>query len=205
MAVITISRQMGSLGRKVAKLAAETLGYRLVWRELWDEAARRVGHPELALAAVDELGLLGICPSPKTCHAYQASVQEVVEEVAAQGSVILIGRGGQAVLQGRPGVLHVRITAPIELRAQRVAQAQGIALDCAMAQVEASDRWRHNYLKRFYHLRWEDTNLYDLILNTAHMTPETAASLICQAAAHLTSDLNQPITPASPESVLDNC
>jgi hypothetical protein len=62
MAVITISRQMGSLGREISEEIARSLNYRVVWREVINEAAKRAGAPDVALATIDELDLLGIRP-----------------------------------------------------------------------------------------------------------------------------------------------
>lgn len=181
MATITISRQMGSRGGEVARLVAELLGYRLVWRDLINQAARRSGAPEVALAAIDELGLLGFCPSPKACLAYRQAVQQVMEELAAEGNAVIVGRAGQAILSGRPAVLHVRVIAPSSVRAGRVALQKEVTLECAQAQIEASDRYRRNYLRRFYKIRWDDPDLYDLTLNTARLTPAAAAQLVGQA------------------------
>ncbi len=63
MDVITISRQLGSLGFEVGKIAAEQLDYRLVWRDLINQAASLAGAPEVALAMFDEFNLLGIEPT----------------------------------------------------------------------------------------------------------------------------------------------
>lgn len=195
---ITISRQMGSLGYEIARLAADALGFRLVWRELINQAALRAGAPELALAAIDELGLLGICPSPADCQAYRQAVRQVVEELAQVGDVVIIGRAGQAILAGRPDVLHVRIVAPFEIRAQRIAQRNQISLDHAKAQVEASDHFRASYLKRFYQTAWADPNLYDLVINTAQLTPELVSSLILTCARSRMSHA-QSAMPAAQE------
>jgi cytidylate kinase len=116
MAVMTISRQMGSLGSEIARLVAERLGYRLVWRELINQAARRSGAPEAALAAIDELGLLDMCPSPRACRAYRAAVKQVIDELAAEGNCVILGRAGQVLLKGVPGCLHVRLIAPVPTR-----------------------------------------------------------------------------------------
>ena len=64
MPAITISRQLGSLGYQIALSVVDTLGYKLVWRELINKAARRTGTPEVALAAIDELGILWRINSP---------------------------------------------------------------------------------------------------------------------------------------------
>jgi cytidylate kinase len=184
MAVITISRQLGSMGREVARLVADRLGYRLVWRDLINQAARRAGAPETALAAIDELGLLGLSLSREAGEAYCQAVRQVMEELATGGNVVILGRAGQVILRSQPDTLHVRLIAPAHLRAERIAQYHEISLEGAMAQIEASDRHRRNYLKRFYHVRWDDPELYDLVVNTGRVTPEVAADVICQALSH---------------------
>lgn len=181
MATITISRQMGSLGSQVAQQTADMLGYRLVWRDLINQAARRAGAPEMALAVIDELRLLGVCPSPQACRAYRCAVEQIMTELAEKGNVVIQGRAGQSVLKDRPDTLHVRIVAPKTLRVERISKKLGITSEYALAQVEASDRYRANYLRRFYKVRWDDPSLYHLVLNTAYLTPQQAGSIICQA------------------------
>jgi CMP/dCMP kinase len=183
MATVTISRQLGSLGNEVARLAAECLGYRLVGRDLINQAARQAGAPEVALASIDELGLLGLRPSKKATADYLQAVHQVMKELAIEGNIVIVGRGGQVILKDWPDSLHVRIIAPAALRAERIANQQHIPLPGAQAQVEASDRYHYNYLKRCYQVRWDDPELYDLILNTRHSTPEQAAAMICQRLA----------------------
>ncbi len=185
MAVITVSRQLGSLGRTVGGLVAEQLGYALVWRDLINQAAQRAGAPEVALSAIDELGLLGVGASPKAGQAYRRAVEQVMREWADKGNVVLVGRAGQVILRDRPGVFHVRVVAPFAIRAERVAHAHGVALESAKAQVEGSDKFRRQYLKRFYRVQWDDPDLYDLVVNTGRVTPESAAAIIVQAVARM--------------------
>jgi cytidylate kinase len=180
MAVITISRQMGSLGSEVAFMAADQLGYRLIWRELINKAAQRAGAPEAALAAIDELGLLGVSPSRQANQAYGQAVEQIMHELAQEGNVVILGRAGQIILQNWPDTLHVRIMAPFELRVERIAYKLGISVECAQAQVEASDRYRASYMRRFYHVQWNDPSLYHIIINTGYLPSSFAADLICQ-------------------------
>jgi cytidylate kinase len=181
MAVITISRQYGSLGNIVANALGQRLGYRVVMRALISQAARAAGAPEVALAVIDELGLLGFSPTEQDYQAYIQAVQAVMLELAGQGNVIIVGRGGQVVLAGRPDTLHVRTVAPLELRVARIAERHGISLQAARAQVKASDRQRRIFLRRFYDVDGHDPLLYDLVINTAHMTAEAACNLVCAA------------------------
>src|SRR5512133_2201212 len=181
MSAITISRQMGSLGFQVAREAAAALGFRVVWREVINQAAIRAGVPEVALATIDELGLLGIHPSGEALQAYLESVRQLMEDLAAQGRVVIVGRAGQALLRGRPDVLHVRIVAPAGLRAERVSASRQISLEAAQLQIEASDRARQKYLRQNYAIRWDDPELYDLVINTERLSTSAAAALICAA------------------------
>ena len=120
MPIITLSREMGSRGDDIALAVAQRLKLRLAGRELINRAAKEAGAPEVALAEIDELGLLGVKPSPAAQQLYREKMTEVIFDLVNQGDVLLVGRGGQAVLAGRPDVLHVLAIAPRELRARIV-------------------------------------------------------------------------------------
>lgn len=184
MAVITISRQLGSLGDEVALALQRRLNYQIINREIINQAAIRANKPEMALAMIDELGLLGLHPDLKSRQAYHDAVHEIIEETANRGEAIIIGRAGQVVLRKHPDVFHVKIFAPTSIRSRRISELQGISMDSALAQINASDKSRESYMKRNYSVTWNDPELYDLIINTARIDPEQAASLICEALGH---------------------
>jgi cytidylate kinase len=181
MNTITISRQLGSLGDEVAGAVADKLNYRVVSRDLINQAAIRCGAPEMALAIIDDLGLLSIHPSVRARRAFLETIDKVVKEINDEGKVVIVGRAGQMILRSYPGVLHVKVIAPSEVRARRIASQLGIPLQAAVAQIAASDRSRRNYLRRYYHARWDDPELYDLIVNTGRLLPGKAADTICNA------------------------
>jgi len=181
MAIITISRQLGSLGTTLGHQVATRLGYRLVHRELINKAAHLAGAPDMALATIDELGLLGIETDENQQLAYLESVHTVIENLAAEGNIIIVGRAGQAILQDRPNLLHLCVVAPLEIRIQRVMEAHGISSQAAKAQIEDSDRYRASYLRSFYNIKWDDPTLYHLVINTGHISLETSAEVVCTA------------------------
>jgi cytidylate kinase len=181
MTVITISRQLGSLGTTLGRQVATKLGHRLVHRELINQAAQLAGAPDMALATIDELGLLGIEPDENQQRAYLESVHTIIENLAAQGNVIIVGRAGQAILQNQPNALHLRVVAPLAIRIQRVMEAHNISSQAAKAQIEDSDRFRASYLQRFYNIRWDDPTLYHLVINTGHISLKTSAEVVCTA------------------------
>lgn len=187
MAVITISRQLGSLGTTLGRLIASRLDYHLVQRDLINQAARLVSSPDMALATIDELGLLGIEPDETQQQAYLEAVESIVGELAVKGNVVIVGRAGQAILQEHPQVLHLRVIAPLETRIQRIVEAHEVSRQAAEAQVQDSDRYRANYLKIFYHIDWDDPTFYHLIINTGSVDLETSAKVVCAAVDKISS------------------
>lgn len=181
MSVITVSRQLGSLGTTLGRQVAARLGYRLVHRDLINRAAKLAGAPDMALAAIDELGLFGIEPNQTQQRAYLQAVQDIIEMLAIEGNVVIVGRAGQAILQKDPDVLHLRVIAPLETRIQRIIKAHHVSPQAARAQIEDSDRFRAQYLKRFYNIQWDDPSLYHLVINTGNISLETSAEVVCSA------------------------
>ena len=47
-------------------------------------------------------------------------VQQAVKRAYDAGNIVIIGRGGQIILKDCPGVLHIRIEAPLEVRVRRI-------------------------------------------------------------------------------------
>jgi cytidylate kinase len=192
MAVVTISRGLGSLGEEVAEQVAAELGYVVVSRDLINQAAQRAGAPEMALAFIDDLGLLSIKLSRREQETYRRCVEQVMVELADAGGAVILGRAGCAILASRSDALHVRVCAPLPVRCERVAASAGIGLAAALTRIEASDRSRATYVRRHYKVDWEDATLYDLVVNTAHVSPTTASDLICTALRGRQGDTRTP-------------
>jgi len=200
MATITISRQFGSHGDTVAQLLCDRLGYRYFDKHLMMGLAVQAGLPVEKVAAVEERPrertlverLFASFASPMTdpwvwAASAEAETQEqqtvvkvkyLILAAHAAGNVVIIGRGGQAVLHGLPGVLHVRLVAPLERRIQRHGERAGLAPDEAREVVLGRDRASVDYVKRFYNTEPADVELYDLIINTGKVKPSVAADLI---------------------------
>lgn len=187
MSSITISRQMSSHGDELALELAQQLGWRTVSRELINRAALAAGAPQVALAELDELGLLGLHPSPKEWRAYQSQVERIIRELADEGKVVIMGRGGQVVLRDRPDVLHVRVVAPLESRVNWLQQEKHMSAAAAQACLLQSDKNRAGYLKRSYHVDPNDPILYHLIINTGLLGLPQAVRLVMQAFQELSS------------------
>jgi len=186
MGAITISRQMGSGGDELAGQVAQRLGWRQASRDLINQAAAAAGVPQVALAVLDEMGFFGLRPSARDWRAYLSQVERIIRELADAGDVVIVGRGGQAVLRDRAGVLHVRVVAPLEARVARLEVEKTLCPDSARACLEASDRARARFMQRSHGLRLDDPTLYHLVINTGLVPLPRAVSLVveaCQALA----------------------
>jgi cytidylate kinase len=182
MPVITLSRQIGSGGDEIAVAVAERLHLRLVGHEIISQAARQAGVPQVALAELDELGLLGIKPRKEDLTLYRETVGRLICEWAAAEDVLFLGRGSQVVLADWPGVLRVRVVAPFAMRVAGVQGGCSVPADIATALVEARDKARAAYVHRHYGVQANDPTLYDMVLNMVHLTVPGAVALVCSAA-----------------------
>jgi cytidylate kinase len=116
---------------------------------------------------------------------YLNLLTSVIEEYAAQDQAMIVGRGGQMILRGRPGVLHVQVIAKFETRVFNIIQREGVKWREAARRVRLADEQRAGYMRRFYNVDWLDSALYDLVLNTDQVPTEVMADVIILAAQAL--------------------
>ncbi len=141
------------------------------------EAWRR----EAATAVAQPFGGIfspAVPPFAVTLTDYVRMMEMVILDVAEGGNVVIVGRGGQVVLRNTPEALHVQIVAPFQLRVTTLAERDGLDEQDAFGRVRASDQARRDYLRRYHEVDWLDPTLYDLVINTAKMSPSVAAGLI---------------------------
>jgi cytidylate kinase len=117
--------------------------------------------------------------------AYAELIQMVIQEYAQTGDVVIVGRGGQVVLQSYPKVLHIQVQAPVAWRIRNLMERTGGAYDEAEQQIIHSDRQRARYMKHFYNVVWDDPALYHFVINTGKTSRDTAVHLVSEAATWL--------------------
>ena len=109
-------------------------------------------------------------------------IRSVLWESAEAGDAVIVAHGASLALATRADVLRVLITASVETRARRLAEAQQIGEAEAEKLVARGDANRADYLKRFYGASTELPTHYDIVLNTDRVPPAGAAALILTAA-----------------------
>jgi cytidylate kinase len=113
---------------------------------------------------------------------YLDLVTSVILDRAAQGQVMIVGRGGQMILRDHPDVLHVQITARFETRVYNIIQREGVKWREAAHRVRLADEQRAGYMRRFYNVDWLDSSHYDLVISTDRVPGDVAVDLIVRAA-----------------------
>lgn len=178
MPIITISRQLGSLGTEITKLLAETLECSYLDKDSLEKKFAEHGISKESVERFDEKkpGFWDLFKTDKA--RYLHFLKGVVYEFVHGGNGIVLGRGGQVVLGNLPGVLNVRVIAPLEIRKKRVMEQMGCDENQALKIIQHNDNERAGFHKFFFDESWEDLNLYDLVINTGSFSAATAAQLI---------------------------
>jgi len=192
--VVTVSRQYGAGGLRVAPAVADALGFRFVDRELVDLAANRLGvDPEVANsrdervpAVLEELGRalaaatpeFGVAPQPELDdRAMAAAVREVVLSLAEAGGYVILGRGAQAILAERDDACSIWLVGDKADRVRRVMASQEVDEREATARCDRADGERAGYVRRFHGADIAEPTLYDCVINTSRLGIERAVEL----------------------------
>ncbi len=203
--LITISRQYGAGGSEVARLVAERLGWSVVDNEIVDRVARRAGlTPEIvaeqdervpgfverlarALAAssqeyaVPEMGVAVRAAEPNLVRLTEL----VVQEVAAAGRVVLVGRAAPAVLGTAMHALHVKLVAPRAFRIRLAQEAEHLEVRAAERLMDQTDAQRARYHREHYGRDWDDPTHFHMVLNTGLLGLDGATELIIAQARRM--------------------
>lgn len=181
MAIVTISREMGSGGAIIASDLAAKLGYTLVDGETILKEAEKHGLSHEAVKNADEKPPAFVDSLDARIEVDIHRIQKIILEYALHGDVVIYGRGGQDILEGVESVLTTRIIAPFELRVERWAEREWLDPDLSRILVRKSDQQRDGFIKYYFDRNWNDPTNYDLVINTAKISEEKAVELICNA------------------------
>jgi cytidylate kinase len=211
MSVITISRQYGSGGDEIAAQVCEILGYRYFDKRLIAQLVSDLAMSEIKMEdfSEDDYQVRNILErlfgtSRRTSAQIRAWIQDIegkrqlevqhldeehlislirdaIQMVYRQDNIVIVGRGGQAILKDQPNVLHVRIEALFEARVQYLRKREDLTLEDAQQKLIQKDKAAADYLKRFYDIDWEDPKHYHLVINTGKCHIIDAVKLLANA------------------------
>ena len=204
MSIVTIRGQLGSGASEIGKLVADRLHIDYVDREIIAEISERLKWSKQGIAEKEMppgslrgriLGVLShtypdagytgaYAPTweiPLGDTSYLAGLESVIKELAASSSIVIRGRGSQFILKDYPGVLHVLVVAPLGIRLKRVMESLELDEKHAEKEIERFDSSRREFTKRYFKAELENPGNYDLVINTEHLSFDSAASIIVGA------------------------
>lgn len=193
MAVMTISRDIGSGGLELARRVAESAGYRLADKSVIELVMREYGFSDFD-QRYERTGSFWNIEEELTERTL-GFLDQVIRAIARLDRVVIVGRGSFAPLAGFEDVLHVRATAPFPLRVDRVMRERGFeARADAERFVTNRDRNRRGFVARYYGARWEDASPFDMVVNVDSFGLAPLANLLADTLGRL--DSGPPRTPS---------
>ncbi len=111
------------------------------------------------------------------------TAREVIRDLAEIDNVVLLGRGGAAILQDNQSVLRVGMVAKMEDRVTRVQQQMRLGnRDEAEQIIVQADMAQHRYFEKAFDSNPIDPFLYHFMWNTSGVSVEYAAQITVDAA-----------------------
>jgi cytidylate kinase len=189
MAVIALSQQLGSRGIELGSRTAQRIGYRfLSTRELMSETARRYGVSEEQLLVFDERAPHFWEWFTTDTRSFVTYVRAVVLSELARDRVVVAGKGVAHMLPRCGCGLRVRTVGPLEDRARRVADEEGLSAAAAERRVRDFDRELRARSQSVSGVNLDDPTLYDVILNTSSTPLDRLADGLASLARAIESE-----------------
>jgi cytidylate kinase len=195
--VLTVNREFGSGGGRIAQTIAEWLGWKLLDRDIIDAIAyaahvdknvvshydehvvswlRRINQQAMrsaALAAGLELGDNAVFDAEEMVKISEKIIMKAYED----GNCVIVGRGSQCVLQHKADVFHVFVYAPLKERIQRLKTRLEKGADIEQ-RIRTVDGERAKYLQQYFGKSFCNIHLYDLMISSKADEDETARAIV---------------------------
>ena len=105
----------------------------------------------------------------------------VINELAEEDNVVIVGRVSNVILKDKPGVFHVGFVAPLELRIQNIMSREHLNLNEAEKFTLDAEKARVDFFKHFFKLDPDDPNLYHIMINLGYTDTEIAVKMVEKA------------------------
>ena len=193
--VITIGRQYGSGGHKVAEKLSELLGIEYYDKNIIDLASEKSGISKQMFENSDEKHN-SFLYSLSMAH-YGGLVSQnylndiitndklfliqsnIIKDIAEKGPAIFVGRCADYILAEHPNKISVFIHAGQDAKVARVMDKMGIKKSAAETLIKKTDKSRAAYYNFYSSASWGVAETYDLCINTDLFGIDGAAQIIC--------------------------
>jgi len=199
--VITIAREYGCPSKLIACRLAEELSnkvsakgrttpWKFVTKEILWESARELQIDPARIKYVldnerggifDNVLLAQFSKYYKSDRKIRNTIAKVIRNMAREGHVIIVGRGGVAITRDIPESLHIMLKAPLEWRIARISENYHITPLEARKSALAVDLQRKEFRESFRGKN-NDYTWFDLTLNCMTLSIDEIVGIIVNAA-----------------------
>lgn len=184
--IITIAREYGSGGRYVGRLIANKLGIKFYDKNLIAKVAEETGLSEEYIEQNEQQRNAlsnfnnGYYASLNNADDLFIKESEIIKELAAKESCVIIGRCADFILKDRDDVLKVFIYSNMDNKVKRATEIYGLDKSKAKKEIKRIDKLRGNHYKYYTEKEWNDYENYDICINSDILGVEKSADLICE-------------------------
>ena len=174
MPLIAMTREMGSLGKDVAAALADRLDKQVVHHEIIDQLASkmRLRKSHVIRFLEGRSGIWERLTTDKTSLSIYTADETFA--LAESGKVAVIrGWGATHLLRPVGHVVTVRVCAPFEVRVKRMMERLNTDDRTFVEnEIRLSEEAHGAITRRHFGINWQDSEHYDLALNTERLTVE---------------------------------
>ena len=113
---------------------------------------------------------------------FNKSITKVVNSLAKQGSVLILGRGASGILRNNKKTLKIGIFCELELRIKKYAKRNKISVEESRIKIDSYDSAKKNYYLNVFQKEPLDPSMFSLMFNTATLSDSEIIEDICAAA-----------------------
>ena len=192
--IICISRQFGTGGHTIGFELAQRLGIAYYDKKLITLAAQKSGLSDEFIANNEQRVRNGFMQNLAASAAYSSgffssqylplsesifiSEAQVIRDIAAKESAVIVGRCADYILAGRDNTINVFVYAPRETRVNRIMARRNLSEAEALKAITTSDKERGNHYFRYTDQKWGKAQNYDICINSALMGIEKTAEML---------------------------
>lgn len=178
MGIITVSRQLASLGDEISKKIAEKLGYTFVSKAELEKRIVSLGFPKSKLSKFDEKKLGFFTGLTRGRDEYLNYLLTAILEAASQNNCVIVGRGAFIILKDLENHVSCRFIADEKMRIERLQMHENCTRKIAVKKIAETDSQQKSFHKEFFNFDVDEPSLFDVTMNTTELDVDSIAESI---------------------------
>ena len=188
--ILTISREFGSGGRTVGRMAATALHIPCYDQEILEELAKKSGFTQGYIREQGEYAAHAGWLSNALASRFSDGLtsqdrlwllqRELILELAEKGPCVIVGRCADFILREKADCLTAFIHADMAFRAKRIVEVYGQRQDSPEKRLQDKDRRRAAYYQFYTDTRWGQARNYHIALDSGVLGIDRCAELLAE-------------------------